>query len=459
MCAIIFSRLTFERAVIWSLFGAYLLLPSSLEIDAPFLPPLDKMAIAGLSTLLFCWMYGGGAPPTKRSIGLFLIGAIFVVSPILTSINNSYELRTAAMSLPGFYPLVALKFAGRNFLMLVPLYIGFRYLNTDWARAELLKFLPGAMLIYSLPMLFEIRMSPQLHRWVYGYFPHESFAQQIRDGGFRPVVFLSHGLPLALLTCVALLAALVLFRRREKLFHIPAAFVSAYLAGLLVLCKTLGAMIYAALLAPVVLLTKPRFWVKISCAFALLVCAYPLLRAKGLAPIDLVTEVANSVSADRAASFQIRVVNEDQLLAKANEKPLLGWGGWGRNRIYDEWTGQDISVTDGAWIIQYGSYGWVGYLSLIGLLAWSLFLALRLTGPDTTAVNVNRGALALLVGIYLLDSIPNSTHLAVVFVIAGSIAAAPLAARRRVRAPQSPLSVTASPAHNSHSLISELEAH
>lgn len=55
------------------------------------------------------------------------------------------------------------------------------------------RFLVIAGLIYTVPMLYEIRMSPQLHTIFYGYFPH-SFGQQARGGGFRPVVFMGHGL-------------------------------------------------------------------------------------------------------------------------------------------------------------------------------------------------------------------------------------------------------------------------
>ena len=76
--------------------------------------------------------------------------------------------------------------------MLAPFYIGSRFLCSDKGRSELLKAFPVAALFYSLPMLLEVRISPQLHRWVYGYFPH-SFVQQVRYGGYRPVSFLSTG--------------------------------------------------------------------------------------------------------------------------------------------------------------------------------------------------------------------------------------------------------------------------
>jgi len=419
---VLFSRLRFEKAVVWSMLGGFILLPSSLEVDPHFLPPLDKMGVTSLATLVLCWVFGSHIPQPRRSIPLYLLGGLLVLSPLLSSLNNSEELRALKASIPGFYPLTALKFCGRNLLTIVPMYIGSRFLASDYGRSVLLKALPTAMVFYSLPMLFEIRMSPQLHRWVYGYFPHASFAQQIRGGGFRPVVFFPHGLALALFTALAVLAALVLVRKRERIVGQKAGMAAAYLAGLLALCKTLGAAIYAAVLAPVILFTRPRTWVKLACAVALVACAYPLLRNNGLAPTQLVSQAASAVSADRMKSFQVRVENEDALLAKANEKPWFGWGGWGRNRIYDKWTGQDISVTDGGWIIEYGCWGWAGYLALYGLLAFALFRAHRAVGKEITPENLTRGGLALLLAVCIVDSIPNSASLSWVFVLAGSIA-------------------------------------
>ena len=417
-----------------------MLLPSALVIDVPVVPPLDKDSITAAATLLLCWIYGGNVPRPRRSALLYFFAAALVVSPLLSSINNSYELENAGKSIQGFYPLTALKFAGRNILMLVPMYIGSRFLATDKGRDALLKAVPTALLLYTPAMLFEVRMSPQLHRWVYGYFPH-SFAQQIRDGGFRPVVFMSHGLEVALFTTLGLLAAVMLLRKRDRILRVPAGLVAAYFSGVLVLCKSLGATIYAIVLAPVILLTRPRFWARIALIASLVVCIYPLLRSNGLAPTQLITNAAGAFSADRQASFDTRLNNEEALLAKANQKPLFGGGGGGRNRIFDKWTGQDISVTDGGWIIQYGCYGWAGYLALFGLLTVALWQALRATGSEATAANVTRGGLALLVGMYVIDSIPNSTQLAIIFPMAGAIASSAVVrsrSRSRQTSPEPP---------------------
>jgi hypothetical protein len=423
VCLALFTKLPFEKATIWSLLGGYMLLPSEYSIDWPLLPPMDKMAITALATLLLCWMKGGEARTTRRSILMYILGIGFVVAPIFTSFGNSYELREAGKSVHGFYLIDAVKFAGRNLLMLIPLHIGRRYLATDRARVLLLKAVPSAMLVYSAPMLFEIRMSPQIHRWVYGYFP-STFNQQMRGGGFRPVVFFSHGLVLAFFTSIALLCVFVLMRARLRVLRVDSRVIAAYLSGLLVLCKSLGPVIFAVIFAPVILFTKPRFWVKLGCAVALIVCAYPLLRSHGLAPTNIVSDLATTISADRNASFEVRLINEDLLLAKAEQKPWFGWGAWSRNRIFDEWTGKDVAFTDGAWIIYFGIYGWLGYLSLYGLLAAALFQAHRAMDKEVTPANITRGGLALLLAICLINCIPNAVDEWLLFLLAGSIASA-----------------------------------
>jgi hypothetical protein len=424
--------LPIEAAAIWSLLGALLLLPSDLQLDAPLLPPLDKMAIASIATLILCLMKGTQVRPPRQSRLVYLFAAAFVIAPIFTTFGNSYELLTAKESIPGFYPLDGIKIAGRNLVMLAPFYIGSRFLYTEEGRALLLRAIPTATLFYSLPMLWEVRMSPQLHSQIYGYFPNDAFSQQIRGTGFRPVVFFPHGLALALFTSLALLASIVLVRRKTRIFHLPAIAVSAYLAALLVFCRSLGPALYAVVLSPVIMFLRPRAWVKIGLAGILVVCAYPVLRNNGLAPVQLVYDVAHTISPDRSKSFETRVTNEDQLLAKANQKPMFGWGTWGRNRIYDPSTGKDISITDGGWIIEYGTWGWSGYLALFGLLAACALRALRSVGEDTTPASITVGGLALLLSIYVVDQVPNANPLSLTFLIAGSIAAS---ARARASKP------------------------
>src|SRR5204863_66271 len=74
-------------------------------------------------------------------------------------------------------------------------------------------------LIYSVLILWEVRMSPQLHATVYGASPRQAdFAQAIRWGGYRPIVFMPHGLAVALFICNTVMAAFILARNRGKVF-------------------------------------------------------------------------------------------------------------------------------------------------------------------------------------------------------------------------------------------------
>jgi len=49
---------------------------------------------------------------------------------------------------------------------------------------------------YTFFLFIELTASPQLNRWIYGY--HQSqFIMAMRAGGYRPMVFMRHGLNVA----------------------------------------------------------------------------------------------------------------------------------------------------------------------------------------------------------------------------------------------------------------------
>src|SRR5207302_6506407 len=100
VCVILFVMLPVEAAAIWSLLGGYLLLPSGVGYDVPLLPPLDKFSIPTLSTFLLCWMKGTRSPAPRPSALIYLLAFGFVLSPVLTTFNNSYELQIGDRSIP-----------------------------------------------------------------------------------------------------------------------------------------------------------------------------------------------------------------------------------------------------------------------------------------------------------------------------------------------------------------------
>jgi len=441
VAAVLFILLPLETAAAWSLLGGYFLLPSGFKVDPPLLPPIDKSSVTILSTLVLC--LAKGSPRPRHSPGFFLplAAAAYVLAPIGASFGNSYELHIgSSLSLPGFYLLDGVKGAADNLVYVFALYLGLRFLSNSAGQRAILKTLVVVVLLYSLPMLFELRFSPQLHRLVYGY-SQSDFLQQVRWGGYRPTVFLAQGLQLALLVTMALIAACTLARCRLKLFRLPASLSATYLVPELALCKTLGAAIYAAALAPLAMFARPSTSIKVASVVMLLVCGYPALRTQQLIPVDRVLGAAKSVSADRADSFATRIQNETALMEKANQKPLFGWGGWGRNRVFDAAYSKDITITDGGWIITFGSAGWFGYLGLFGMFAIPVLRLNRFVKHLGREEALMAAGLALMLAANIADMVPNANLMPLTFVLAGSIArrvSATRGARGLARPPQSP---------------------
>jgi hypothetical protein len=332
--------------------------------------------------------------------------------------GNRAPLIIGDTALPGLRPYDALSAAAYKAIDLIPFLLGYNLLKGSRAQHEILRTFVIAALGYSLLMLIEIRLSPQLHTWVYGFFPH-SFGQQIRDGGFRPVVFLGHGLLVAIFMALAVIGATHLVKARSRILKAPALPILIYLFVILILCRSFGALILAVMAIPLLLACKEKT-VGLACAFtALTVLAYPALRGADIVPVQWVADSVASYSPERSGSFQTRIDNENALLVKAGQKALFGWGGYGRNRVYDEFTGRDTSITDGTWIIIVGTYGWIGYIAAFGLLCMpmvaSLFRRERIK-PATAA-------LSLVLAINLLDLLPNSSLTPLTWLIAGSLIA------------------------------------
>lgn len=437
VAAWLFSRFPVDRAAILTILLGYLLLPTSVGFDFPLLPPLDKKTIPPLAALVFCLAKGSGGPGlAKLNLASLVLAIVMVGSPLITALHNNYALNYGPLVVPAFTLLDGVKAAANHFIMLSSFYIGYRYVSGQTSQRSLLEILVGAGLLYSIPALLEVRLSPQFHTWVYGFFPH-SFVQMRRGDGFRPLVFLEHGLHVALFFALCIIGALALRHVKKRVLKIPTGGAALYLGVVLVLCKSLGALIYAVIILPFVIAPRPRIWITIASGLAVLVCAYPIIRTQRVIPIDIVKDAASGVSTDRASSFEYRLVNEEKLLQKVDEKPIFGWGLQGRSVIYSEEDGSQLSVVDGAWIITMGTFGWAGFIALFGLISVSI---LRLRGAFSRLRKDEQfvaGGLALMLAANLVDMLPNAAITPVTWLIAGSLTGTGLArsSRRGMRPP------------------------
>lgn len=426
----LFANRTPAVAVAVSIIGGYLLLPRNVSFDFPAIPTLDKDSIAGLVTVLAAAMLIKGPVLRKLAPGMVLPGMIprsravqlllvlMFVSALGMVATNGDPLRYGPRVLPGMRPYDAAAMLGNALFTLLPFLLARKYLAHPETHAKLLIVLAVAGLLYSLPALWEVRMSPRISVTIYGYFPH-SWRQHLRAGGFRPVVFLQHGLWLAIFLCGAFLATLTLWRRGEGKNRTRWLIASCWMFVTLVLAKGVGALGIGIMLGVGIVFLPLRLQVLCAAALAAIVLTYPTMRGSGLIPINGIVSLAHSVDPARAGSLEYRLRNEDALLAKANERPLFGWGTWSRNRVFDA-EGNDTSVTDGYWVIRIGSGGWIGYLSTMGLLTVPLILlGLRWRRMGMTVASAGLG-IALTAN--LIDLIPNATLTPVTWLLAGAMA-------------------------------------
>jgi hypothetical protein len=195
-------------------------------------------------------------------------------------------------------------------------------------------------------------------------------------------------------------------------------FAAAYMVVVLILSKSLGMVLVAAMTVPIMLFFSIRWQLVCAAAIAGAVFAYPVLRSAGFSPLSPVVSAVYSVNPSRAASLDYRLQSEDTLVAHANRKPVFGWGGWGRSEVFDA-HGRLVNVRDGAWIIKLGQYGWAGLISLLGLLvAPVVLLAAR---SRTLQVTAATSGLCVVLAANLIDIVPNSGLTPLTWMMAGAL--------------------------------------
>jgi hypothetical protein len=265
-------------------------------------------------------------------------------------------------------------------------------------------------------------VSPQLNRWVYGFFQH-SFSQTKRGDGFRPTVFMTHGLAVAVFTMTAVVAAAGLFKTKIRVFRIPAGWTLAYLWLILLLSKSVAAFLYSLIAVPLILFTSPKTQSRAAILLAIVILSYPDARGADVVPIEEIRGwVASNYDEQKVSSIMTRFDNETELLERANERPSFGWGKFGRASIYSYRSGKKESVRDGDWIITWGEFGRVGFFGKYLLLLLPIFL----TGRKLKYVRRKSdrqllATLSLIVGFAAFDFLPNGNFNYLAFVLSGAL--------------------------------------
>lgn len=421
VCAVMFIRLSVERALLWSILGAYLFLPSVTEFDLPLVPAMNKHSIPSVAILLVLFFVLRKRPsflPFHRTTSVLIIAML--LGSVFTVLANTDAIRFFARTdltpitfevrvLPGLRLIDTLSVLSGMLITLIPFFLARAYLSTDTGLRELVIAFVVAGLIYSVPTLIEVAVGPYLHTWTYGFFQH-SWDQVINDGRLRPYVFMQHALWLALFFVMSVAASAGMVRATDGQTRRKYVLAMMFLVVVLYLCESLASQMYVVLLLPLILFMAPKWQIRVAVCLAVVGVLYPIIRNLGLVPVEWLLAQIELVNPDRAQSLGYRFQNEDLLLDRAAERPVFGWGGWGRNQVHVAETGELLTIADGRWILVFGTFGWFGYLAQMGLVAWPLILIAWYTYKHPTQhVSPVVAVLCLMLGFNILDMLLNDT--------------------------------------------------
>lgn len=423
----LFHKLPLAEAITASVLFGFLLLPTRVGLPVSGLPDFDKDFIPVLTATILAFA-AVSQPAQARAahvrpgilpqhwLGRLMI-AMLIGGAFGTALTNTDRLTIGPRTLPGLSLYDAFSIITSLLGSLMLFLLGRKFLGHPESQKAVLKVLVVGGVVYAVLALFEVRMSPRLNLMLYGFHPNE-WIQALRGRGYRPMIFLETGLYVAMFIGCMALAAFSAMRTASGKARKRYLGIGIGIYVTLILSNSLGALMITTALLPVVLFLSLRAQLLAAGLLAAMVLTYPMLRGADLIPTQRVLTLVERINPDRVGSLAFRLGNEDILMDRANQRPLFGWGGWNRGRIFNE-DGKDISVTDGRWVIIFGQGGWVRYLAEYGLLTVPiLLLAFRRRGKGLEPAAVG---LALVLAANLADSIPNGGIHTVTWLLAGAL--------------------------------------
>lgn len=414
--SLVYRKFRDPRAyLLTNILGAWLFLPES-AVALPYLPDLTKYTVFSISALVSTSLFG------RRDSTRFRIRKwdwpilVYCTIPIFTSLENDLGLWDGVSSSINTYLVWG-----------VPYFLARKHFRTIGDLKFMLQGLVVAAVVYLPFMWFEVLMSPSLHQYVYGS-NQSSMVQHLRYGGWRPKVFMQHGLMVALFVSVSVLAAFALHiaDKKTRIMRVRSSVIEKILMITAVFaCKSGNGFIILVMAILARLMTKAGMAKVLLLALIFIISGYLTARVSGYWDgIELINKVESiSGDAQRAGSLGARIKQENLFLQRAEEKWLFGWGGWGRAFPIDEYGFRLTRGVDSLWIIVYSSNGVIALTSFF----W-MFLAV----PYVVATRVHKMVLdtreqsfvymASFIPVFvMIDSLANSMLFPYYLMVVGSL--------------------------------------
>lgn len=420
----LFVRFPAQRAVIISFVVAWLFLPQA-SYPIPSLPPYTKISAACYGILLGTLIYDTARLTSFKPGWLDVPMVIYCLCPIVSQVSNGGSPISPTVNQIVTWGLPY--FLGR-------LYVG----NLEGLRQLAIGIFAGGLAYIPFTLVEGVR-GPILHQMIYGVNAFEDWGQARRLGGWRPVVFMQHGLMVGLWMMTAALIAVWLWQTGtlKKFMGRNIKTLAIILTIAFFLCRSTGA--YSLFVIALLILFCAKLF-RTSLPLLLIIgyiVFYLYIAASGqFSSEDVIGFITQIFGEERASSLKFRFDNEEILGEKARQRFLFGWGDSGGNRVYNEW-GKDISVTDSLWIIAFGINGLVGLVSLFSSLLLPVIVFCVFKYPARTWSNPKvapAATLGVALTMYVFDCVLNAMTNPIFALIAGGISGLVLKAPESLKA-------------------------
>lgn len=407
-----FNTKPVQQAILLSIIGGVLFLPMA-SYDFPVIPKYDKTTAIAIS-LLLAELITNKRYNYKLELSLYDIPMMVYcfISPVMTSVLNGLGLYDGVSNVLDHYISWGVIY-----------WVGRRYFTSLKSANSICWGILLGGLLYIPFCLFEVRMSPQLSRIIYGFLPH-SFLQHIRYGHYRPIVFMKHGLMVSLWIASAFITSFWLFINTniKKLRNIPFIYVVISLAIMVVLTRSMNAVSFSLLGICCALLYKRKDSIRIFLILIALIPFYIFVRANNIVSIEVIESKFSMIfDAERIHSLTFRLNQEDLYSVKAFRRPLFGWGGWDRGKPIDPITGEKIKIVDSLWIILFSKLGFVGLISLFSAMLIGPLGVFKNLHSTKNKEYISLIILSLIVAIFMIDSLLNAMVNPVYILVAGAL--------------------------------------
>jgi len=421
----LFAFLPPRKAVIYGFLIAWLFLPMS-HLPLHGFTDLNKMSVACVGTLLGALIFDSTTVFSFRAKIWDIPMLIWCICPFISSMGNNRGPYDGLSSL-----------AYQTTSWGLPYLVGRIYFNDLKGLRELAIAIVVGGLIYVPLCWFEIRMSPQLHAMVYGYHQHD-FSQTIRYGGYRPMIFMEHGLAVASWMGTASLTAFWLWRCKtgEKVFGMGMGWASVILIGTTLCLRSLGAeclMMVGLIMLSLTTYTRSLLWIFL---LTLIPPTWVTIRTANWWDGKNFLEFVEKHDPRTYESMHMRFRSERILADKALTSPIYGWTPW--HFMTPQNKNETRGVPDQLWIIAFGQFGLIGLVSLTVALLMPIWLVARKIPvrywlhPGAAAP----AALAMILTLHMIDNLFNAMINPIFIICAGGLTALNFTFRT-IAAPQS----------------------